>query len=678
VKKSRVVLITNTERTAQGIYKQLNALLGSIIDFEYFSYEKGISDCINANLVLVPTQEIAGITTKFLMPGTDILVIRRTLYREEWEKVIAIPPGTKCLLVNTGHEVTMQTIALLYELGAKQVEFIPYYPGLEVPPEENIVITPNEVSLVPPHIEKIINIGDRAIDSSSVFDILSKLNLFNKETSEILVQLMAKTIPRSPGLIGTLSNITKSKQHLELLLEILSMGVVAYDEKNQIMIFNKSAEEIFKIQPWKVIGTPLEDLLSRKGLKDINQATEINDEVFKLDELHYMVNKYPLVQRGNLLGGVLTFKECNELERLNYKFKQDIKIKGHNIKYTFKDILGKSSILLRTITIAEKIASGDGDVLIEGESGTGKELFAHAIHNSSKRKNFPFVAFNCAALTGSLLESELFGYDDGAFTGARKGGKAGLFELADKGTIFLDEIGDIPFETQAKLLRVLQEREIIRVGGTNIIPIDIRVIAATNQPLHKLVEEGKFRKDLYYRLNVLNLRLPPLRERNEDVSYLVEYFMKLKGFNKDVPRELMNILQEYYWPGNVRELKNCIEYMVNTFDQTLTIENLPIHILDTIKNGFRGNSCYPKELTQIGDPNELTNILRILKEAYDQGERVGRRSISDKLKNVGIILSEQEIRTRLKKMEEKGLIYVSKGRGGTKITPKGSKVLMNS
>ncbi|MGI6424651.1 MAG: sigma-54 interaction domain-containing protein [Tepidanaerobacteraceae bacterium] len=247
--------------------------------------------------------------------------------------------------------------------------------------------------------------------------------------------------------------------------------------------------------------------------------------------------------------------------------RRELYLKGHVAQHTFEDIITCSSIMEKAISEARQFAQAEAAVVITGETGTGKELFAQSIHNTSQRKGGHFVAVNCAAVPENLLESELFGYEEGAFTGARRGGKKGLFELAHDGTIFLDEIGELPLKLQARLLRVLQEKAVIRVGGDRVIPINVRIIAATHRNLEASVKNGTFRQDLYYRLNVLRLSLPPLRERKDDIPLLIDRLLE-KICNKTAKKPpllsdaVLKIFCSYHWPGNVRELQNILERLV--------------------------------------------------------------------------------------------------------------------
>lgn len=318
------------------------------------------------------------------------------------------------------------------------------------------------------------------------------------------------------------------------------------------------------------------------------------------------------------------------MEKKQYKFREQIIGQGHRAKYTFEDILGKSEIIKKYKKIAKRMAASNSSILITGESGTGKELFAQAIHNSSKRKNYPFVAVNCAAITESLLESELFGYEEGAFTGARKGGKPGLFELAHRGTLFLDEIGEMPLNLQAKLLRVLQEREVMRIGGSNLIKVDVRIISVTNRNLKDMLRKGKFRKDLYYRLSVLPLNLPPLRDRRDDIIPLLNGIKNQLNVDFTLTGSAKNALINYNWNGNVRELKNYIEYFASLDIKEIDLKDLPFYKKKLNKNIFDRDEevIFKKFLDEIDkDIEKYIFLLEKLDRGYKDKRRMGRRSL---------------------------------------------------
>ncbi|MDR2295752.1 MAG: sigma 54-interacting transcriptional regulator, partial [Clostridiales Family XIII bacterium] len=279
-------------------------------------------------------------------------------------------------------------------------------------------------------------------------------------------------------------------------------------------------------------------------------------------------------EAGNEIGKVVIFKSIHEIKVLAGKIK-------HQAKYEFSDIIGASKAIRESKALALKAAEHNIRVVLEGESGTGKEMFAQAIHNRGARREYPFVALDCGALPTELLESELFGYEGGAFTGARKEGKPGVFELADGGTIFFDEIGNMSSEMQQKLLRVLQESIVTRIGGTKQIPVDVRVIAATNVKPEALIAEGLFRHDLYYRLNVAHIKTPALRERREDIPLLIEAFLSRmpRTMRKRVDKRAIAVLASYDWPGNIRQLQNAIEYAaIMCRNDTISVEDLPLEL----------------------------------------------------------------------------------------------------
>ncbi len=282
-------------------------------------------------------------------------------------------------------------------------------------------------------------------------------------------------------------------------------------------------------------------------------------------------------------------------------------------RYDFDDIVYGSEVTMHCIEMAKKIAHSDISVLLQGESGCGKELYAQAIHNESERRSYPFIAINCAVLTGNMLESELFGYENGAFTGAQKGGKAGLFEIANKGTLFLDEISEMDYTLQAKLLRALQERKIRRVGGTKEIDIDVRIIGACNVDLEKYIEEKKFRQDLYYRIAAIPLHLVPLRERRGDIAPLLEHHLKKISIQNKrkigITEAARNILMEYNWPGNVRELENILEYATLMMSGTqIDVEDLPPTIMS------EGSSVKMPTLAERVHQYERQQIMSVLEQ----------------------------------------------------------------
>ncbi len=353
-----------------------------------------------------------------------------------------------------------------------------------------------------------------------------------------------------------------SNQYMHALLEAGTKGIITVDKLGNIVQTNKIACSLFSL-PLNHVGKPFATLVKTNFdiLKELAKKKNILLREMDTNKGSYFVSLAPVTLDNNeVVGAILSITEKKEMLELA------IEIAAAEANFTFKSIMGKSSVLNSAINIAKIAAKNDAPVLILGETGTGKELFAQAIHNASNRKDKPFLALNCGAIPKELLESELFGYDEGAFTGAQKGGRAGKFELADTGTLFLDEIGDMPFDMQVKLLRVLQTGEIQRVGSTKTTKVNIRVVSATNKDLRQEANLGSFRPDLFYRISTLFLTVPPLRERKDDILLLVDFFMKRHGYNnldEQLCSHAKELILEYSWPGNVRQLENAVERAIH-------------------------------------------------------------------------------------------------------------------
>lgn len=357
-------------------------------------------------------------------------------------------------------------------------------------------------------------------------------------------------------------------QMLKSIIDFAYDGIIGIDSEGKITVFNPVAEKLTGCPAHLAIGKIVDSIVENTRMLHVLKTGKAELGEFQhIGDTTIVTNRVPIIVNNEVRGVVATFQEVEKIQKIERKIRHKLYLKGHVAKARFSDIVGKSKKINEVKNKAMQFAGVNSTVLIIGETGTGKELFAQSIHNASPRADKPFVAVNCAALPENLLESELFGYVEGAFTGARKGGKPGLFELAHSGTIFLDEISEMSPKLQARFLRVLQEKEVIRIGDDRVIPIDIRIIAASNRDLYNLVEKGNFREDLFYRLCVLQLVIPPLRERKEDIIDIVKFFVNEKSrlLGKEVNAisyEAMNRLMLYEWPGNVRELENVIERAV--------------------------------------------------------------------------------------------------------------------
>lgn len=406
-------------------------------------------------------------------------------------------------------------------------------------------------------------IGDTVAFANCVGNLGREVLLITSGRESIL-----RAVEEAANLLSVREEEQKNAQRFEAVLNFVHDGVLATDQCGLLTVVNPVAEKIFDVQRDEVLGLPVTSVIQDTRIdKVLASGSPEFDQLQQAPAGHILTNRIPIRVDGEVKGVVATFQEVSQIEAAERKIRQNLYGKGMVTRYTFRDILTRDPQMKRLIKLAKDYAKTNATILIQGESGTGKELFAQSIHAYSPRAQGPFVAINCSALPPPLLESELFGYVEGAFTGAKRSGKIGLFEMAHNGTIFLDEIGEMDRTLQARLLRVLEERQVMRLGSDSLIPVNIRVLAATNQDLRRLASQGTFRVDLLYRLNVLNLPMTPLRQRKVDIAYLAEYFLSRYQTEhrrriEAIPPQISELLERYEWPGNVRELKNVMERLV--------------------------------------------------------------------------------------------------------------------
>lgn len=440
---------------------------------------------------------------------------------------------------------------------------------------------------------------------------------------------------------------------IETIVENAFGWLVVVDKEGKIIYINKNYCDFLEVEREQVLGKHVAHVIENSRMHIV--AATGKEEMADLQYIkgNYMIaNRIPIVSDGEIIGafGTVFFRDTKEWMKMNSHVKSMLtKIQSYiqdidrSVKYSLDDILGESKQIQSLKEKVKMVAASDISVLIRGESGTGKELFAHSIHQLSNRSHQPFVKINCGAIPEHLLESELFGYEEGAFTGAKKGGKKGKFQLADGGTLFLDEIGDMPLNMQVKLLRALQEGEIESVGSTAPISVDVRIIAATNRPLEKMMEEKRFREDLFYRINVVPFMVPPLRERQEDLSVLTDFFIKkiTKKSGKricGIDSDIIEKFHQYSWPGNIRELENVIEASVHlTSNEIISSDSLPDYLKES--------AVYPvgkKKLREILEETEMKILFQSLAKFNNDRQLaakalgISKSSMYEKLKKYGI------------------------------------------
>ncbi|MDC3412067.1 sigma-54-dependent Fis family transcriptional regulator [Aquibacillus sp. 3ASR75-11] len=446
-----------------------------------------------------------------------------------------------------------------------------------------------------------------------------------------MVVSAVKAIENKIRLQEKMNNLELMKGYLEATTNTLNSGIMILNNEGRIIKINDKLQHIIGLTENEWVGKKSEELFTNRLFEDIHLSDKKVDDVeirIKLKayskEINVFLTKRPIIKNGKRIGSLILFEEVNKV----HKFVN--KVTGNRAKVTFNDIIGNNKLLTARIQEAKLASQSVSNVLLLGESGTGKDLFAQAIHNHSNRKDKPFIAINCGAIPKDLLGSELFGYADGAFTGAKRGGNSGKFELADGGTIFLDEIGEMPLDMQVLLLRLLENRELVRIGGSKAIHVDVRIISATNKDLYEEVQKGSFREDLFFRLNVLPIKIPPLRERKDDIELLTNHFVseinhKLFKKIETISPDFIRALREYEWPGNVRELHNITERMVSK-SQGNKLEQLPTELVEPLtKNlSFPSSEILPKK----NHVKKLTLINTIKQCNYNYSKAAKKLGIS--------------------------------------------------
>jgi len=626
--------------------------------------EQKIAEKVDADIIVVSNQVIFKYVMDLIPHNSHVVYIDIAFYSKNIEKLRAIPNGTRVLLVDYNEYMAITLAALMNEYGINHISFVPFSIDMNLKNviDFDIAITPGLFEHVPKHIKEIIDIGYRKIDVSTINAIASNLKISNFKLNKKMIEYSEELCDKSKIITGILRNLNEDQIHIDAILESIDDGIIISDKNNNILHCSKHICNMLCSNNSNFSKCP--DEIHELCL-DLLKIGEVENHFMKIGngQVNVVVTKKKLSIFNGTENSIIIIKDAEKIQNIEIGIRKSLAAKGYLAKYTFEDMIYQSNTMNKIVVRAKKIASIDATTLIYGDTGTGKELIAHSLHSNSKRSNNPFLAINCAAISENLLESELFGYEEGSFTGAKRGGKKGLFELAHNGTLFLDEISTISQQLQVKLLRVLQEREIIKTGGVNIIPINVRIIVATNENLEELIEKGAFRKDLYYRINNFTISLPTLKERKEDIPLIIDSIMNSYNSNKKINDELMIFLVNYKWSGNVRELKNCIEYLIFMGDEILTINDLPPTI--SLNDSNKEFPIY--ELNDLGELfNDEKEIAKKILEVCTY-RNIGRRGLQILLTEYGYNISEYKIRKILNYLRDKNLIYFGKGRSGINI-----------
>ena len=612
---------------------------------------------------------------------SQIMSIEVTFYWETLKKLFEIPQGTKVLFVNVTSNMAREAITQLSSLGVNHLQFIPYYPGAVLEEPVDIAVTPGESRFVPPSVKTVIDCDHRPCSYGMMVEIALRLGLEYLPETESFMNY-AKVVASnhySFDLMYAKSRRQESQMHI--LAESLDEGLIGVNETGDIFVCNKKACQIARISEELTMGKKGEEVFPYIPFYQVlREKKAVPEKIIRLFGTDISLAVVPVVRKENCIGAFAMLQKFNEQESRQNALRRQMMQKGHYARYTLDDVIGISTAITETKNILRKMAATDSPVLLMGETGTGKELMAHALHQASRRADGPFIAINVAAMPENLLESELFGYEEGAFTGAKKGGRPGLFEFAHQGTLFLDEVEGMSLSMQVKLLRVLQEGEIMRVGGGSIIRVDVRIVAATNESLEEKIQDGSFRKDLYYRLNALTVEIPPLRKRGDDIFLLLDYFMRKMGGDFTLSEGVKTFLRRHPWPGNIRELQNAVEYFNYLAKPVIGLSDLPPTMTRFVDDGsddgegeVNDNAADDKEadMAYQAAVDKKQFVLNQLALAWKEGKTAGREKILEAAKKDHISMTQKQVRDLLDELAKEGLIQVGRGRGGSKITEKG-------
>lgn len=674
--KKRIAVVASEKEYADFLKNNVEKYLGKYATFTSYSMiemnEKGELD---EDFVLISAFNIFQAVRSSVSEKSEIVVLSLALNKKQMESINMVPKGTKALLVNFDNRSCMHTITSLYDAGYRDVELIPYYGEGQPDPDIKLAITPNEAHLVPKSIETIINVGESSVSMNSLYEIAEKLGVYEEFSENEADEARQEYYYINSGLDRLMAEKISVKDKLSAVIRLMKDGIVITDIYGKIYLSNDKANTMLQHNEGDLSGAYIEKLLP-----EINFDLK-KEKLIRAEGRNVIAETVEIISQKQVVGYIVTLEDFEEVEEKQHGIRAKIAGGNHSAKYTFTDIIGHSDSIKKCIDEAKRFAISDSSVLITGESGTGKEMFAQSIHNESDRRRYNFVAVNCAAIPENLLESEMFGYEEGSFTGAKKGGKPGLFELAHRGTIFLDEIGEMPLQLQSKLLRALEEKEIRRVGSERNISIDVRVIAATNKNIRKLIADGEFREDLFYRLNVLPLDVPSLNQRKEDIKEIFYHLVHEMGGDLTLADNAKTVMEKYTWPGNVRELKNMAEYLVNQNKKVIEADDIRFlnmePVLDMKIDEYMGdilnnNSEMVGFIFREGAGiNLIYDICSVLVNMKRRHERCGRKKLQSYLEDAGNYYSEGEIRGALSKMSQTGYVHTLKGRGGSEITGKG-------
>lgn len=653
----------------QSILEDLFGDVAVIHNYDLRELNEGV--VMDGDAFVISNQELFSKLRHHIRDYKKIILMARAIRKHAMPELMKIPADTDTLVVNDAYNSSADTTYQLYEIGINHLNLIPYDAALDdtgIYRNIQYAVTTGEAAHVPSYIKNVIDLQYRVISFATILRLVNLLELDMNRLLHKLIPYMNCIAMVDLGFHDNYRDSFLKNQMLDQIVKDSDEAILVVTESYHHVYSNEQANRILHLQmtdDMVLSGYINNELVDTLKKWEDNTLAELQEE-------QYVIHKTPLYLMEELIGYCFTFQGEKNLREMEINLNSHLRQKGLYAQHTFQDIVHTSNVMDDCIRLARQAAVTDHTILIRGESGTGKELLAQSIHNYSPRKNAPFVAINCAALPESLLESQLFGYEEGSFTGAQKKGKAGLFEQAHLGTIFLDEIGDISPNLQSLLLRVLQEKQVMRIGSDKIINVDVRIIAATNQPLEDKIKSASFRSDLFYRLNVIPLEIQPLRHRREDILPLLHYF--LGNAYQDISQDAASHIKTYDWPGNVRQLENVATYYK-------TFHAFPAYLQpgavspDSTQN--RSGSAENTHAECASGTNINNLLLRLIAQSTELFHGIGRTALLHQLSLQGISISDGKLRSILAQMETDGLITVSRGRIGCMITDTGRQALQN-
>lgn len=665
--KKQIAVIAIEQTAVKNYAQQLQDFFGEALTVRgYCTSTDEIKETIQADLFVISVPDVTPYIEAYLPDDARIIYIMRSFSKEKTIALETLDAGSKVLLADYSENFANETLGVLNSIGYQNFNYLIYYPGKKEEPFQDVTcaVVTGDKHYVPEGITRIIDIGWYLISPTTLLEISQRMGLMDSVMGNRLYDYFKAVHVVDSGVFQVFKSFAQMESQWESVLNMVNGGVLLLDASGSVLRYNEFVKKLCrKKEEGSLTGRDVHQFLYDEILEAIDRYDTLDNYLLELPGgMKIALSKRKIISYDEGKRDMILVDDASEIQKAEYDIRLQLAKKGLSAKYTFDQIIAESPAMKKCILQCRKIAEYDTAVLISGESGVGKELLAQSIHNASKRRNLPFVAINCAAIPADLLESELFGYEEGAFTGAKKGGKKGLLEMAHRGTVFLDEIGDMPLPVQAKLLRVFQEKEVMKIGSDYMIPVDIRIIAASNADFKKLLEERRFRKDLYYRLNGIHIYVPPLSHRAGDITALARHFIK-KYPGRHFSEEVLDLLPRLEWPGNVRQLKNCIEYMAIMGENELTAEDFPPELYEEVKQlpGAGDESLLAVGLL----PDEKILVQQIIESL--KMRNLGRRRLTQILIEEGFQVSEYQVRNLLEMMEMKGLVKINKTRKGIEL-----------